>query len=136
LNVGDSDHSAAVELQIPVAEAPPFSPLTEESVAEARRLMEQAEVIVLTDVPFGPGNLANLKTLVETHPNGKPILLIRHSEGREWDFTGGNAAALKDRLHGPLVETVDNSAEALAALLAHSPGTHSNNTKTSLSDPH
>lgn len=117
LNVGDSDHSAALELQIPVAEAPPFSPLTEEAVAAARRMMEQAEVIVLTDVPFGPGNLANLKTLSETHTNGKPIFLIRNSEGREWDFTGGEAKTLKNRLRGPHVETVDNSAEALAALL-------------------
>jgi iron complex transport system ATP-binding protein len=116
LNVGDTDHSVAKELGLEISESPPFSPLTPESIRATEAMIARAEVTVLTDAPFGPGNLGNLAAL-RNAPSGHRLLIVEVPEDREWDFTGGEAARLKEDLRRRGAETASGIAEVLAALL-------------------
>ena len=117
LNRGDSDYDAATALGIPVAEAPPFSPLTPEATDAARAMMAAADALVVTETPFGPGNLPNLEAAREAQAAGKRVLMVRLRQGIEWDFTGGRAAELRESLAANGAEEAANGAEILASLL-------------------
>lgn len=73
LNIGDADWQLARELGLEMAEADPFENITEEEVRENKEMISKADLIILTNLPFGNGNLANLKVL-EEFPNKKKIL--------------------------------------------------------------
>jgi iron complex transport system ATP-binding protein len=93
----DSDHTTAEEYGIPVATEVPFAPLSEESRNQQRRLLSEADRIVVAPFPVGPGNLANLEDLLP-FSRRVPVLLV---EGPDWagrDFTAGAAARLRDQL--------------------------------------
>lgn len=92
LNRGDSDYEAAQLLGIPVAEEDPFMPLSERAVAETKRLIAQADVVVLTDVPFGWGNLANLQAILEAADG--LVIVFNPETIAERDFVNGQATAL------------------------------------------
>ncbi|HHY39532.1 MAG TPA: ABC transporter ATP-binding protein [Clostridia bacterium] len=62
LNIGDSDWMTARSLKIGVIEAPPFSPIGRE-VERLEEVVLEADYTVVTEVPFGPGNLPNLLAL-------------------------------------------------------------------------
>ena len=98
LNEGDSDALAARALGIEVALEKPFSPLGPASLEQAARLAAQAAVIILSDVPFGTGNVKNLELALRAQETGKHVLLnIRQAETR--DHT-------PDRQGGALVKTL------------------------------
>ena len=83
LNQGDTDAQTAAALGIATALEKPFSPLSDATIAAAGQLAQAADVIVVCEVPFGPGNLKNLDVARQT---GKPIMLnTRQVEAR--DFT-------------------------------------------------
>jgi iron complex transport system ATP-binding protein len=97
-----------------ISEAP-FSPITPEACAQNAEAMSAADVIVVSDVPFGWGNLKNLEAVSELAGN-KPIVLVETQEKR--DFTGGKATELLDRLkkRGALVV---NSADEAVETVEH-----------------
>jgi len=72
LNQGDTDAEAAGALGIATALEKPFSPLSAESIAAAGQLVQAADVIVVCEVPFGPGNVKNLDVARQA---GKPVLV-------------------------------------------------------------
>ena len=55
-------------------------------------LARAADAVVVCQVPFGHGNVANLAAAVAAARAGKRVVLIGDIEGR--DFTGGAADAL------------------------------------------
>lgn len=93
LNVGDSDWEAARLLGIRFVEAPPFSPITAENSKDNLALMLEAGAVIMANVPFGHGNLANLDALRLALEAGKNVILLggRTLEGR--DYTSGVADA-------------------------------------------
>jgi iron complex transport system ATP-binding protein len=91
LNMGDSDAQAAQALDVTTALEKPFSPLGAETLAAARKLGAEADVVVLTEVPFGPGNLALLALAEEALAQGKRVLVNRRNLERR-DFTPQHAA--------------------------------------------
>lgn len=86
LNMGDSDAHAAVALGLPVALEKPFSPLGAEALAAARKLCTDAEVVVLAEIPFGPGNVDLLALAEEALLRGTRVLVNRRNLERR-DFT-------------------------------------------------
>ena len=94
LNYGDSDHSAAQALGIPLAEEAPFCPISDEAHENHRKLALASDVVVLCDVPFGVGNLRNLEVVQEAQNAGKPVVLLQRRSIQERDFTGGCAAKI------------------------------------------
>lgn len=84
LNEGDSDALAAVALGIEVALEKPFSPLGPVVLEQAGRLVEQAGVIIVSEVPFGTGNVKNLELALRAQQAGKQVLLnTRQAETRD-----------------------------------------------------
>jgi iron complex transport system ATP-binding protein len=96
LNVLDSDYDAAVQLSIKTVSEAPFSPITPESYARALDMMMRADAIVISDVPFGWGNLKNLQAVIEAS-GSKPVMLVEN-QNEERDFTGGEAARMLERI--------------------------------------
>jgi iron complex transport system ATP-binding protein len=94
LNENDSDCETAEALGIDTAVESPFSPISPEAQAAARTMMLNAAVILIADVPFGAGNIANLELAVEAHRNGKPVVMIDCGDAEQRDYTGGHAAEL------------------------------------------
>lgn len=108
LNQGDTDWQVAKDLGIELVEIPAFSPIPEEAHQANLALIGQARAVVLADVPFGPGNLGNLKAASTIGP-GQDLLLLRGRPLSQRDFTGGVATQLYTELmaRGEIVEETD-----------------------------
>ncbi|QSX08376.1 ABC transporter ATP-binding protein [Alkalibacter rhizosphaerae] len=89
INQGDSDWEMCKMMNISMAEGPPFSDITEEGYKKNIELIRQADYVLVTDLPFGTGNVKNLEVLLEAN---SPIYMIRR-EGR-FDYTEGKATEL------------------------------------------
>lgn len=116
LNQGDNDTATAQALGIQTALEKPFSPVGADALVQAREMAALADVIVLTDVPFGPGNLPNLDLLDEALPRNCRVLVLAGIDQR--DYTPGHQAAQRIRnllAHGA-VECRD-----IAELVSHLP---------------
>ncbi len=118
LNDGDTDAEAAALVGIPCAREAPFSPLSASALAEADRLAAGADLVVLTDVPFGHANVANLEAALALRRAGKPVLCVEGGAGgiAARDFTGGEASILWGELLAAGAETVPDGAALLRRL--------------------
>ena len=86
LNQGDSDWDICRLIGIKCVEALPFSDINERETLENKKLMESSDMVLVTDVPFGKGNLKNLEILMATD---KKIFMKTRSS--QFDFAGGLA---------------------------------------------
>jgi iron complex transport system ATP-binding protein len=111
LNRLDSDEQAAAVLSIPTALEAPFSPIGEAARLAADAMIREADVVVVTAVPLGKGNLANLELALQALLSSKPVFLLG-GDPAERDFTRGAAVALWQRLR----EKGARLAEDLAAV--------------------
>ena len=127
LNDGDTDAEAADVLGIVYAHAAPFSTLAESVQAEANRLAEAADVVLLSEVPFGRANLSGLSAALALLRAGKPVLCLQRpdTDFHSRDFTGGEATALWERLQREGAVTVPDEAAALAHLESITHGSRS-----------
>lgn len=94
LHASDTDAIAAERLNLVRVSVPPFSDIDGESAAACRALMLAADLLVVCDAPFGPGNVANLRLALEGVDAGVRTFLLEGSPIDERDFTGGEATAL------------------------------------------
>lgn len=111
LNVLDSDYEAAVQLGIPAVGEAPFSPITPEAYARVVAMMRKADAVVVSDVPFGWGNLKNLEAVLEA---GRPAILVKN--GEQGDYTNGGATRLMEKLRGRGALTATADAHLLELL--------------------
>ncbi len=96
LNRGDSDFEAAQLLGVAVVEEQPFMPISREAFERTKEMIANAEVVVLTDVPFGWGNIVNLKAILEA---AKGLVVVFNPETiAERDFVNGEASALLQQI--------------------------------------
>ncbi|MCS7186798.1 MAG: ABC transporter ATP-binding protein [Armatimonadetes bacterium] len=92
LNRGDSDYEAAQLLGVTVVEEQPFMPISSEAFEQTKRMIAEAEVVILTDVPFGWGNIVNLKAILEA---ARGLIVVFNPETiSERDFVNGEAEKL------------------------------------------
>ncbi|NTU96647.1 MAG: ABC transporter ATP-binding protein [Chlorobiaceae bacterium] len=95
LNRLDSDAEAARALSIPAVLEQPFSPVGNEAYEKALAMVDGCSFLVLSHVPFGSGNLINLRLAEAALEKGKKVFL---SSGiGERDYTAGKAALLLTR---------------------------------------
>jgi len=116
LAVNDSDYRTAKALNIPCISEPPFSAVTDHSLGELALALEYARAVILTRGLWGAGNIGNLIVL-ESADIKKVIILDRWTgEEEEWDYTGGEAEAILDRLvSGGAIHVKDTRSAAAAA---------------------
>ncbi|MBN1675481.1 MAG: ABC transporter ATP-binding protein [Kiritimatiellae bacterium] len=118
LNQGDTDEQVASALGCPLALEKPFSPVGPESLAQAAELAAEAEAIVLSDVPFGSGNVANLEIAERAIEQGRPVLILGPDIAAR-DYTAEGEAR---RRVEALVKKGARLFESVAELLAALPG--------------
>ncbi|HHY59022.1 MAG TPA: heme ABC transporter ATP-binding protein [Clostridia bacterium] len=105
LNIGDSDWAKAKALGIRMVEEIPFQAIKKETYEKNKRLLEEAQVIIVLPIPFGHGNLGNLYQALEARLAGKTVLLVGDDNITQRDFTGGEATQVYQKLleHGAQV---------------------------------
>lgn len=88
INIGDSDWKLAKRLSIKVIEEPPFNEIGEIAFEKNMKSIEESEIVILSDVPYGRGNLKNLQSAYEGLKMGKKVYLIQKSKGyKRMDWT-------------------------------------------------
>jgi len=94
LNEGDADQEVAEALDVAYVPQQPFSPISPDSHARHLELIGPADVVVLTDVPAGNGNLLNFEVAGDAVRAGKGVIALRPDLISERDFTDGRATSL------------------------------------------
>ena len=86
VNAMDTDEVAGRELGLPLAAEAPFTAITDEAHEENVRLIREADLVIMTDVPVGSGNFRNITAVRQAIELGKRVWGIDGLENR--DFTG------------------------------------------------
>ncbi|HEY7280867.1 MAG TPA: ABC transporter ATP-binding protein [Actinomycetota bacterium] len=109
LHASDTDEEVASRRNLLRVSVPPFSDIDDRSAEECLALMRSADVVVVADAPFGPGNVANLRLAVEAARSGVRVVLVEGIPMAERDFTGGEASRLWSELRssGEIVGSPD-----------------------------
>jgi iron complex transport system ATP-binding protein len=98
LNLLDTDFQTAQYLKVPVASEAPFSPVTEKAQKANLDMITHANIVVLTSVPFGLGNLVNLEAAKAALKEGIPTYVLEEVPIEVRDFTDGKAKAMYEEL--------------------------------------
>jgi len=98
LNRLDSDQIAAETLNLPAAVDDPFTMISPQVKAVCARWIQQADYILMTDVPFGRLNITNLELVEAAQQIGKPVVLLGETPFSQRDFCEGVATRIFDRL--------------------------------------
>ena len=114
----DTDYDAACTLGIPVVSEAPFSPITEENHKANLAMIDGAKVIVVSNVPFGYGNLKNLEAAKAALERGKTTVIVEETPIQQRDFTNGKAQGLFKELKSKGAITVESCKEALSIIKA------------------
>lgn len=115
LNVGDTDQEAADALDIRYLCAPPFTPIPRETAIDNKRLAHEADVVVVSDAPFGAWNLLNLQTAESAVEGGKHVVFMRPETIKQRDFTDGNATQIMEQLM-PAAKSASTLDELMSAV--------------------
>lgn len=116
LCVNDSDFETATDLHIPSIAEPPFCRISAASLQELEKHISQADVIILTEMPFGTGNIENLRIL-EKYQEKNIIIFRQLGESSEMeDFTGGEASEILERLRASGATSINHIGDLLARL--------------------
>ena len=91
LSANDSDAAAASVLGIDTILEPPFSAVSKESVERLKEMVKAADAVVVTAMPVGIGNIANLSALLGC---GVPVYIV----GEFDDYTGGDAKEARRKI--------------------------------------
>jgi len=128
LNAGDSDWQAARALGADVVTVPPFCPVDQEAGRRAGEMMYKARAVLVGPVPFGPGNVDVLRTVLEAARTGLPVGVLVGGPAparaggsltrvlKTRDFAGGRATAFGPELERAGARALAGPAEALAWL--------------------
>lgn len=91
---GDADQEVAEALDIEHVSQPLFAAIAPEAHQRHLELVGETEVVVLTDVAVGHGNLLNIEAVQEAANMGRPVVMLRPETAHDRDFTGGEASRI------------------------------------------
>lgn len=114
VSVFDTDYAIAQRYELNVVSAPPFEAFPPEAVEEFEALADEADVIIVTPVFFGRGNLAPLRTAVRAARAGKRVIVIATPPVVERDLSDGEATILSQELLAAGALEVTDIAQAIA----------------------
>ncbi len=118
VNVADTDQLEAEALDLARVEEAPFSPITEETHRLNSDMAREADVVVVTGIPYGRGNLRNLEAAIKARGVGRRVLIIDDPPIPGRDFTDGEATALQRQVLNAGAELCRDEADAVARLEA------------------
>jgi iron complex transport system ATP-binding protein len=115
LNTGDADQVVAEALRVEHLELQPFAPMDAAAEKSVRALAALADAIVVTEVPFGHGNVGNLRAALGS---GRPLVLVGSIKGRDFARGAAEQAWAEALAAGATVaERIDAVEPALDALV-------------------
>jgi iron complex transport system ATP-binding protein len=79
-------------------------------------MIKNTNMVILTDVPFGLGNIQNLEAAIEATKWGIPTYVVNGAPINERDFTHGKAVRLMQQLKEYGAIFVKNQIELVAIL--------------------
>ncbi|MBC7087570.1 MAG: ABC transporter ATP-binding protein [Tissierellales bacterium] len=98
LNIGDSDWQLANSLKVKIIEEKPFSAIREETIQKNMELIRTKDIIVISQVPIGYGNLANIQMALNAINEGKKVIYIKNNAFENIDYTNGAATKIYNEL--------------------------------------
>ncbi len=113
LNVGDADWMLCRSLGIETVDEEPFSPLSAMKIEEAKQHVRRSCAVVLTQVPFGPGNLGNLGIVEDALELGKPVAVLGGEDFASRDYTEGKAREALEHALASGAERLADEAQAV-----------------------
>ncbi len=117
LNILDSDFEMARNLKIPVIGEIPFSQIANDSHEANIESIKDANFVVVTNFPIGPGNLKNIEAAEIALDNKVPVVVIDSTPISQRDFVQGNLKKYFDQLRSKGAKFVKNQREALETVL-------------------
>ena len=118
LSTLDIDYDASCMLGIPVVSKAPFFPITEENHKANLVMIDRANVIVISNAPFGYGNLKNLEATKVALERGITTVIVETAPVNQIDFTNRKAQRLLQESKSKGAITVESRKEALSILKA------------------
>lgn len=94
LSKGDSDYACAEVFGIPVVTDNPFSGIGETAYKKNTAYIEEADITILCNMPFGANNLLNLKACY----HAEKLVIIEDDEPEKRDYTNGVALEIYEKL--------------------------------------
>ncbi len=98
LNVGDGDETVGRALNLELIAEAPFCHVSEQAHRDNLELARRADVVVVSVLPLGRGNLRNLEAARTALEEGKRVMLLEASSVRERDYTDGQGTAVYEEL--------------------------------------
>lgn len=90
VNMGDSDWELGEQLSVEMAVERPFSEISEEIFLKAENMANEADVVIMTSIPIGWGNIKNLMLVRRQLEKGKKALLYnQYPRDEKFDYTTG-----------------------------------------------
>jgi alcohol dehydrogenase class IV len=81
-------------------------------------MIDRADIVLLADVIFGPGNLKNLQSALAAVGRGKRTVIICSTDITKKDFTRGAAEQIYEELKKSGATIFDNKQECMNYLLS------------------
>jgi iron complex transport system ATP-binding protein len=113
LNVLDTDHETAQSLGVTVVSEAPFSPITENAHAANLHLVENADLVLLTTPPFGPGNLLNLEAAKFALDKNIPFAIFKKEPTIKHEYEFKEAESLLSDLKRAGVRVIARTEELM-----------------------
>jgi len=96
LNISDSDYKIARSLEMETITEMPFSHISDEAYFMNLEQIHKADVVILTRVPIGIGNLKNMFAIRSAQSSGATVIVPDNFDGM--DYTGGQATEIYNEI--------------------------------------
>ncbi len=115
---GDQDLRSADQFFLPSVRAEPFSQASDDCIEQLRHSVTGSEAVIVTKMPIGNGNLANISVLLENH--SAQVIFFDPDPGSfsfsGYDFTSGRADSIIQTLCSQGALVVHSVPELLVCL--------------------
>lgn len=98
LNVGDTDWNHGKTLRIPIVEEEPFNNISDKSFNKNLKIINKSDMVVITNVPIGRGNIKNLQAGLLALKIGKKVYYVNGSGYDRFDYTDGEGLQLLEEM--------------------------------------
>ncbi|MFC1718009.1 heme ABC transporter ATP-binding protein [Candidatus Poribacteria bacterium] len=116
LNTGDTDYQLASSLGLDIVEEAPFSHISDEAYQENVRRAQAADVVILSRVTIGVGNLKNIVATQNALVAGRKVIVFEDFDGM--DYTDGEATRIFNELSSNGAAVVKDESEALNIIIS------------------
>lgn len=120
LNIGDSDWNKGKKSGIKIIEEAPFAKISEKTFNKNLEAIISSDLVVVTPIPFGLGNLPNLEMALRGAEKGKKVIIIKNNDPLlNQDFTNGKAKNILEKMESAGAEYLENYSDFFEYLENH-----------------